>query len=305
MFAFILRADLTSLEQMFDRYLNRPSHGAVSVVPAGSLIVLNFTTLGQVSAMKGPDRQLGYFKEAEVAIWTLGFDRCRNQLATFVPYMIVDQGSAMAMGREVFGFPKQLGTVKVLDATSASPFEVSVQGVTEFGPEQLFRLQPLIVIDGRGWDRDIDHLTPDSAFELVTALWKVLEEDKPSPADLGGDGLRGALVGSGKVLDMVLSQALPMLFLKQIRDGQEPERACYRAIQLATFTVTGFRGAGVLPGVWSVTLSNLANEAISRDLGLKDGIVTPLAAFWVDFDFDLSVTEPLWSSNAQSIKVSI
>jgi hypothetical protein len=305
MYAFILQAKTTKLEEMFDLYLNAPSHGAVSVKPAGSLIVLNFTTLDQVSAMKGPDRQLGYFKEAEVAIWTLGFDSLREEFATFVPYMIVDQGSAMAMGREVFGFPKQLGTVKIPRTASPSQFEVSVPAVKKWGPQQLFEQQPLIKIWRTGSDRGTNRITFESQFELVTELAAIVREDKGLLAGLSGDGSSESLVAEEKLFEMLFSDSLPMLFLKQIRDGEAPGLACYQSIQLANFTVTGFYGAGVLPGTWAVSLNNLANEPIRRELGLKEGVLTPLAAFWVDFDFDLSVTEKLWTNQTQSISVTL
>jgi hypothetical protein len=305
MYAFILEAKTKKLGEMFDRYLNAPSRGAVSVKPAGSLIVLNFTSLAQVSADKGPDRHLGYFKEAEVAIWTLGFDSCREEFVTFVPYMIVDQGSAMAMGREVFGFPKQLGTVRIPEEDWPSRFEVSVPGVKKWAKQALFEQHQLIEIRRTGPDRATDRVTFDSQFGLVTGLAAIVREDKGLLAGFTGDGSSESLVAEEKLFEMLFSESLPMLFLKQIRDGEAPGLACYQAIQLANFTVTGFYGAGVLPGTWAVSLNNLANEPIRRELGLKEGVLTPLAAFWVDFDFDLSVTEKLWTNRAQSISVTV
>ena len=100
---------------------------------------------------------------------------------------------------------------------------------------------------------------------------------------------------------MLSAQTLPMVFLKQVRDGRMPLYACYQAIQKADFVVTGYRGAGHLPGSYRVHIEELVSDPIRRDLGFaKDDPLTPVAAFWVDFDFTLSIAEEIWRARPAS-----
>ncbi len=258
------------------------------VVPVGSTIVLNVVELNRVGALTGPDDVRGYFHESEMAIWTLGYDEVTESYTTFVPYMIVDRGAAMAMGREVYGFPKQLGTV-TFPSESAPEFTVTVDGVRTWGVNSEFRPQPLLTIP---WPFDpIDSYDVDfgSQVELVDGLADVLWTDRGFKPRADGD-LFDRLTGA---LQLLSEETLPMIFLKQIRDARRPTKACYQGIHFADFKVTGFRGAGRLPEP-TLKLNNLANVPIRRELGLAAGDLTAIAAFWVDFDFTLSVAERVW-----------
>ena len=44
-YCFVLEADRTKLAEMFDRYLNEPSMGAVHYEPVGSLVILMFANI--------------------------------------------------------------------------------------------------------------------------------------------------------------------------------------------------------------------------------------------------------------------
>jgi hypothetical protein len=295
MYAFVLLADANHLQRMFDRYLNDPSGGAVDFEPAGSLIVLNFTTLEHVGALTPPDDRRGFFLENEMAIWTLGYDRQRSTYETFVPYMVVDHGAALAMGREVYGFPKQLGVVKMPDPGGRpDEFVLSVDGVPAWGPRQQFELHPLIRIHQTDTDAPLPTHGFSSQGHLVSEMARLLAEHpdvmRVARDDHAGDDLDHA----ARAAELLATETLPMVFLKQIRDGRLPLHACYQAIQTADFVVTGFRGAGQLPGEYHIEIDDLANEPIRRDLGLPDGTIVPVGAYWVDFDFTLSIAQEIW-----------
>ena len=304
MYAFIVKGDALALAEMFDRYLNVPSDGAVQFEPAGELFVLNFTTLNHVGALTPPDVERGYFTESEVAIWSLGYDRVSDTYATFVPYMVVDQGAAMAMGREVYGFPKQLGEVDMPpEAGPYDAFQLRVRGVQQWGADQRFDLHPLVDIT----QTDTDVPPPDDGFgsqlELVLAMSKLAQEDPGlgSAVRLPGVGSKDRRNASGPdmldALELLTDETLPMVFLKQVRDGRMPLRACYQAVQRADFVVTAYRGATRLPGTYRIDIHDLANEPIRRDLGIPAGPLEPVDAFVVDFDFTLSVAEEIWRSD--------
>jgi hypothetical protein len=302
MYSFILRADPKRLGALFDRYLNAPSKGKVAFEPAGSLFVLNFTSLGKVGAMRGPDEELGYFRESEMAIWTLGYDQNRDEIVTFVPYMIVDQGPALAMGREVFGFPKQLGQVEMPGRDEAvDRFSLHLPGLESWGPGQEFTMKKLVEIKSSDPGAGVATESFDSLVELTVRLGEIVLDDP----GLLTPGEEDPFESLGKMLEMLATASLPMVFFKQIRDAQEPRRACHQSVQLAEFIVTKFDGAAVMEGKWDIDLVDLANEPIRRELGLPKGTLTPIGAFWVDFDFDLTVTEQLWSADTATITVSV
>ena len=302
MYAFMLRADVDRMQLMYDRYLNGPSGGAVQYEPAGSIIVLNFTSLARVGALTPPDVERGYFAESEVAIWTLAYDRVSGEYATFVPYMVVDRGSAMAMGREVYGFPKQLGQVTMpsLDEPTTT-FALEVDAVRNWGPGEPFEQQRLITITSSNDTAP----PPESDFvsqqHLVGAMAALIGEDSGLLSRIAGGP--DQLDHAANAVELLAQQRLPMVFLKQIRDGHMPLQACYQAVQTAEFVVTGFRGAGQLPGSFVVDIAEFANEPIRRDLGLPAGPIDPVGAFWVDFDFTLSTAQVVWASNAATVTV--
>jgi Acetoacetate decarboxylase (ADC) len=294
MYGFLLDADPKCMQQMFDRYLNTPGQGSVSFEPAGSLLAVVFTTLDRVFAQDPPDINRGYFQESEVAIWTLGYDRIRNEYATFVPYMVVDQGSALAMGREVYGFPKQLGSIGMSPIDDPVEFTLDVQGVKQWGAAERFETHRLITINrttGAPTDRSS---TAGSKSNLVdTIVERVFSRRGLATADRGGPW-RSRILGDLKMLELMAADIVPMVFLKQIRDARLPLHACYQSISLADFVVQAFRGGGPLEDDYVIELNDLANDPIRREFGFPDGPLTPEGCFWANFDFTLAVSEEIY-----------
>ena len=145
-YCFVLEADRTKLAEMFDRYLNEPSMGAVHYEPVGSLVILMFANIPHLSATLPPDVRMGYMVEREVAVWTLGYDTVRDQFSMFNPYMIVNHPWAMAMGREVYGFPKQLGVVTLPDDGKPDKYALDLPGVEQWGPDHEFACRRFLAV---------------------------------------------------------------------------------------------------------------------------------------------------------------
>lgn len=295
MYAFMLLGGRRQLDRVYHRNLTEPSGRAVDYEPAGPLIVLNFTTLAHVGAQIPPDLERGFFLENEVAIWSLGYDSVHENYSAFVPYMFVDQGSAMAMGREVYGFPKQLGVVDMpADPEVADSFNLRVPGVKEWGQDEQFAPHDLISI--KQVDGATQPITHDfvSQVELLGEMAALVRQD-PGIASVAADpGVEGDLDHAARAMEFFSAETLPMVFLKQIRDATTPLRACFQSVHVADFVVTAFRGAGRLPGMYEININELANEPMRRDLGIADGTITPIGAFWVDFDFTLTIADELW-----------
>jgi hypothetical protein len=86
-----------------------------------------------------------------------------------------------------------------------------------------------------------------------------------------------------------------MLLLKQFRDAHEPGAACYQALVLVNMAVKHFRGGGLLPSGYQITINPLDGEPISRELGLTESSTAALG-FWLDFDFVVDLGEIIWEA---------
>ena len=82
---------------------------------------------------------------------------------------------------------------------------------------------------------------------------------------------------------------IPMVFLKQFRDGVEPDRACFQAVQECNTTLTRFHDARVYFHRYEVEIGEFASHPIRSDFGFPAGPLKVDVAFWVKFDFNLEV----------------
>ena len=110
---FILDADKGKLQELCDRYLNAPLGGGRRFVPAGGFVLLACCNLASLRSTTPPYNNFGNFVEHEVAFWVMVIDKSRERLYWFIPYIFIDNTYAMAMGRELYGFPKSIGTISL------------------------------------------------------------------------------------------------------------------------------------------------------------------------------------------------
>ncbi|MEM9037771.1 MAG: acetoacetate decarboxylase family protein [Actinomycetota bacterium] len=152
---------------MLQTYLNDPSEGFVEYRAITDYVMVVFSDVQEMGSADPPDRRLGMVSEREVAFWTLTMDVRNEQLGWFLPYMWVDRGPPLANGREVYGWPKQLGRIEVngedrlqaAEPAFAQSMELPVdrhtlrvvgEEVRDFGrpeppmltPAELFRIEP-------------------------------------------------------------------------------------------------------------------------------------------------------------------
>jgi len=110
--AFFFKANSESLTALCDRSLNVSEAFAYKYVPLTSSVMLVFADM-LVSSRDERDKEVGLIPETEVSFWVLTVAMQKTQgglvphhLAWFLPYLLVDEGNAIATGREVFGFNK-------------------------------------------------------------------------------------------------------------------------------------------------------------------------------------------------------
>jgi hypothetical protein len=285
-FGFAVEADKSAMAKLCNGYLNAPlgipaDSKNPRFVPAIEHVLFVFNRLGKLYASRSsPDYDRGWYKEQEGAIWMVVLDREEENLYWFHPYMLVDSSYALCMGREIYGFPKQFGWFDIPDGPGA-PREMEVQAVVakdlsnscEATREILFKASRV----GRPRAAQEQH---QSLKSLVSRLAEVL--------GIGEDFLDHLKLAENLFGDL-LRLNIPMVFLKQIRDGAEPDKACYQAIQECMTKMTKFHDARLYLHDYEIDFEDFETHPIRDDLGFPNGPLKVDAAFWTKFDFEIGV----------------
>ncbi len=292
LFGFAVPADLASVQKnVCDRYLNAPLGGGSRFCAVTRHIVFVFNTIATLQAEASPYHDRGRFPEQEAAVWVLVADRQRERLFWFHPYMLVDNSYAMAMGRELYGFPKTLGWFDI-PAGPAAPTRLGVETlvVKTFGSDARGERAPLFAVRRSGAD------DPSRARSGLATI-----------GDLFGDavrllGIEGSVIRelglAANVFDDLVHGRLPMVFLKQIRDGADPVRARAMSIQEADSRLTTFHDARIYAEGYVVDIDDAASHPIRADFGLGPGPQPVDLAFWTSFDFWIGAALEVWSAPA-------
>ncbi len=285
MHAFFLEADRLRLAALADRFLNGPAGGAVSYVPAASFVVLVCADIARGQARYEPDRGKGWMSERDVAFWVplwagrhVGPLFVPERLVYFLPYVFVDNGAAVATGREIFGFPKELGDLRFAGDPGADGFSVDTLVIREYGFESRGEIARLLEIT------PLADSPAEPGWEDVTAGFSALQDRF---ADLL---VKGAFMPTAGALVEALRGSKDvgarLVFLKQFRDAEDPERACYQAVIEAPAVMDTLHGGGSLPA-HRITITAADSHPIVQDLGLSGPVVQSEFAARISIDFTM------------------
>ncbi len=292
MYAFLFPADANALASTCDKYLNAPLAGTgIAYRPFGPFATLVAARIEQIHSLDPSDAKKGWLPEKDVGLWmpvvrgrTDGGGFHPEAFAWFIPYIWVDSGAAMATGREVYGFPKELGRPMVFPHAPIDParFFVEALALEVFAPTTEARLLPMLSVTRDG---TLGELEP--TFGDIARLGEALREGIETLFDGGFPYLDWQLAET--LLGGLAQGRVPMVFLKEFRDATRPHAACYQAVLEAKARMSGFRGAGLLPGDWCIELHSYASHPMARELGLPAGPIRPTLGVWVDLDFEMEV----------------
>ena len=292
MYVFFLPAEIAKLEELCDRLLNI---GATRYRPAGPFVMLACADISQIRSLHPEDSKKGFMSERDVAFWvpvmageeSMGVFVPKRML-WFLPYIFVDSAAPMAVGREIYGFPKLAGRVDFSEPEGrGAVVSVDALAADRFSPTTRIREHRIVEVRRKA----------DDDLGALASLWNGLERAASGFAagfldaaqalfaDAGTDAIASAL------REVSANQAVRMAFLKQFRDTGDPGRACYRSIVESTLRVTGFRSGGPLAGPFEVRLARLDSHPIAADLGLSGDRVEPVFSAWFDLDFDIDLGE--------------
>lgn len=285
------RLSVSALQSICDRILNQPADGAVRFQVFSRYVLFSALYVRRMQSADPVDAPKGFVREADIGFWLPTFggpvDRLGSWRLRWLPvYLFVDSGPAMANGREIYGYPKILGTIERSAGATNKNASVTVSALAfkTFGPdvegraEQIFAWRP----HGARDDPQLESMNPEAILQTFN---EALFEDRPELAK----PLQADLRGPAWV-------RMPMVFLKQFRDHDRPNTACFQAITEVDVEATSIKGGGWLsPKQELVVTPALASHPLATDLGLADGKPLHLG-FWLNLDFSVGFGKTIWAA---------
>jgi len=287
-YGMILSADKAALQvNVCDRYFNNPMGTPGRFEPVGPFVMLALCKLDKLLSQTPPYSQWGSYAEQEIAFWVLMIDHAQEQIYYAFPYIWVDNAYALSMGREIYGFPKQLGQFVIPpDHNQADYFELQTLALNPLDPSTMGAWQKVLEVQ-------------QTVVAPPTNVWS-------SVTQAAEDGLKFAGLmehwwDDVKLIENLFSDLthgnVPFAFLKQFRDVADGSQACYQAVIETTCRCTAWHGGGLLGGEYQVNMETVASEPIVSDLGLGSNPIKPQIAFWCSFDFWIGNGTEVWKAS--------
>jgi hypothetical protein len=284
--SFCVPADRAKTQALLDKTFAAPSGGAVRYEMIGDKAFISVAEIAKLYAADAVEAGHGFTSEIDVTVWVIAQRTDGGALAVrWLPlYLFVDNGPAMASGREVWGFPKQLGRFTFDPPAPGGP-----------GAARRFRTDGFV-------------LSPFAATSQTR--WAPIIEIDPVASHAGGGTFLGtlealaeralALLGdevatiAGKLGTALGAGAVTMAFLKQFPDAANPMAACYQAIIESEARVTALRGAGLTDDAYRLRVASYASHPFADELGIAPDWQDVGQGIWVDYDFELELGTEVW-----------
>ncbi len=319
-----LLADPLKLKSLLDKSLNEPlrdmyrpgtdSRGVNDeniqkgwrFEPFGSYVYMAIVVVGDaVGEMWSSSDNIGaiFTREVTFGIPVKWYDKDGNLMSVGMvePFMYSDSGRAVTTDREVDGFNAMVATIESPQdpwLTPAGPLArrsyltLGVEVIPALNVGQKAQQRTLIEIDERDIAPEDDH---DSWRVIADGWGRVVIDELKRKTRLAAD--QAPQIDGAKALSLeLLAHGAPInrLVLKQYRDSEELDRACYQALVHATSTVTALYDVREIDSACHLRIHRQPGHPIVDALGLKikytestDGAVTdvlqPLRPFWARY----------------------
>lgn len=284
--SFCVPADRAKVQALLDRTFAAPSGGSVRYEMIGGQAFVSVAEIDRLAAVDPVESGHGTTSEIDVTIWVIARRVDGGALAVrWIPlYLFVDNGPAMASGREVWGFPKQLGRFAFDPTTPGRP------GAARRFRSDGFVLSPFAEASRTRWAPIIE-IEPVAPHADGGTLLGTLEALAQRALARLGEGL-GTI--AGKLETALGAGAITMAFLKQFPDAANPMAACYQAIVESEARVTSLRGAGLTDHAYRLRLTSFASHPFHDELGIAAEWQDVGQGVWVDYDFELALGTEIW-----------
>ncbi len=290
--SFPLRADPVRLQRLVDQ-LNIAPPEVCEFRAVGDLVYMQLAQYPYLAQETDPE---GCFSENELSFNILVACGRRvagvfvaTSLAYYFPFIYVDNDWAIATGREVFGYHKTASKMRFGGEGAPELFSLRTLALPIERPTEKARMVELVEIletkHLEGWRR-----LASKAVGTVAEITDLV---------LGPGGLvrEHSLGLDAGLFEAFARQKVGIVSLKQFRDAQAPERACYQAVVQTEFLIHQWHKLAALPGKYAVRIARDESMPILASLGLHvgdDGLVTSMQPFLMEYDCTLSTGTNLW-----------
>jgi len=299
MYSFLVSADLAALTRMIDAQLNAVSAPAGTIYkPLLPMAAIVCAGVNQSYSLTPPDSQKGWMGERDFGVWipviagTLVHGAWKpGRIAWYLPYVFVDNVAAMATGREVYGFFKQIAALAMPpEPWAPGMFSIDALVIPTFSPSS--QAETLRVLTATSCAPTVAPPASQgqwgSAKEAADAIW---DRIKTGFFDTGAG--RNDLAISAwdlikNLVDDLATGDVPMVFLKQFRDAGDPTKACYQAVIEAPSHLEKFY-AGWFTHPHDITIAAYASHPIVAECGLSGQTIRADHGFWVKMDFAMQL----------------
>jgi hypothetical protein len=224
---------------------------------------------------------VGLIPETELSFWVLTAAMQKTQggnvphhLAWFLPYLLVDEGNAIATGREVFGFNKLSAQFQKPEKIQRPEFSADVLGFEGFGANSIAQKGRLLELSASS---SAEATQPGDLASIKSTLTDELFKNMRT--DLGG--------GLVEFAARLINDHIPLVFLKQFRDAQNTYKACYQRVIEAPLKLETFYEGGLFTEPYTLSIASLASHPLARNLGLKETDQKSTLGAWMQVDFVL------------------
>jgi hypothetical protein len=270
---FVLKASKERLQALLDRQLNVIPGSPYTYKPLTEFVNACPMWIDKILCNDPPDSNMGWMRESDfnfsffVAAHAPGEEKVAH-VGVYFPYLLVDSPVTMASGREIWGYRKMLGQLEYVPG-SYQPVAASTWVLKQYDKDQSLQLAEVARI-----------LPPRD--EGTNPLLNLLGKIEQVVADVGMDV--GIVIEN--IVGMFHQDNMRMIFLQELRDAQDPQRAAFQGLIESMMTMTTIRSSKLLQNGYSVKLTDYASYPLISDMGIevKHDVAKSLATVEVDFD---------------------
>ncbi|HEX9606152.1 MAG TPA: hypothetical protein VF962_02900, partial [Gemmatimonadaceae bacterium] len=306
--ALVLQADWQTLRKCVDSWLNVPINRKYHYLPLLPAVFLTSLTIRRMTCKNPPESGWGWMQENDIslAIPLIALrDFIPSHLAFAFAYVLVDAPVTMSTGRETFGYRKSYGQFEQSELLRV-PIEASTSVLEQHDPSCQLKSARVLKIMPPENLRPERRSTFTDARHAIEEITKLLPDHRSALASCG-------VQAEVDILSHFLTPSFTVAYLKQFRDIQSPEKACYQAVVESPMTITAFRQGGMLDSGFTVELTDYASYPMISDLGVVSDYgssgkgpvqrFTPMFGFWADFDFTLDTGRIVAERGANSGRI--
>jgi hypothetical protein len=207
---------------------------------------------------------------------------------------------AIALGREVYGFPKEEGRIR-LSPGSELPERITLDAFAarNLGRSTRWSWIRLLDLSAQNGTAVPNYLSDTferhngTGFFDIVEFWRDIADTALSEAMDGIEGRRYRIRPRFplRVASDLARMQFPLVFLKQFYDAEGRGRACYQAIIEAPLSASNVHGS--LLKKWELTRRLSESHPLGQDLGLRE-VDEPVVAYKVTCNLRTGAGVELW-----------